>query len=509
MRPAVVLVIAASLLSIFTARPSNAQAGAASSPILRGQGGAGQVFDRTKIPPPGKPPGLRVPVWTKSRLVNGADLIVSERHDLPLVSFTITFVGGANQYEPADRRGLASLVAVMMSEGTATRSGDALSNALQLLGTRVDVNVGAESGSIGFVSTTGKLGGTLEIMTDILLNATFPSEALERLRASTLVALTQAKDQPNTIASNVFARTLYGDTHPYGQRATESAIKAISRDDVVNFHRTYFQPGRAIVTVVGDVDRRAIGETIERALAAWRPGGGRPAFDYPGPPLPRPMSIYLVDKPGAAQSVVALGNPGPPRSTRDYYALQVMNVILGGQFQSRLNFNIREQKGYSYGVRSSFAYGKGPGAFRTGGDIVTAKTDAALIEFMNELRGIQGSRPVTDEELQTAKDALIQRLPATFGSVGGISSALTTLLLEGLPDDYYENYQKAIAAVTKEDVVRVARRHIDLDHLNIIIVGDRAMIEAPLDATGIAPIVALDMEGDPLGTSASQAGRPK
>jgi zinc protease len=186
-----------------------------------------------------------------------------------------------------------------------------------------------------------------------------------------------------------------------------------------------------------------------------------------------------------------------------------MNVILGGQFQSRLNFNIREQKGYSDGVRSSFAYGKGPGAFRTGGDIVTARTDAALIEFVNELRGIQGSRPVTDEELQIAKDALIQRLPAPFGSVGGISSALTTLLLEGLPDDYYENYQKAISAVTTEDVVRVARRHIDLDRLNIIIVGDRATIEAPLEATGIAPIVALDIEGDPLATSASQAGRPR
>ena len=171
--------------------------------------------------------------------------------------------------------------------------------------------------------------------------------------------------------------------------------------------------------------------TIDKALAGWAKGGEKPTFTYPAVPTPRTTTIYLVDKPGAAQSTFAIGNPGPPRSTPDYYALQVMNTILGGMFQSRLNANIREEKGYSYGVNSSFSYGKGPGAFRAGGDIVSAKSDAALVEFMKELKGIVDTRPVTDEELTTAKDSLIQRLPGAFASVQGINGAITSIWTQG------------------------------------------------------------------------------
>jgi zinc protease len=177
-----------------------------------------------------------------------------------------------------------------------------------------------------------------------------------------------------------------------------------------------------------------------------------------------------------------------------------MNTMLGGMFQSRLNANIREEKGYSYGVGSAFSYGKGPGAFSADGDIVSDKTDEALIEFMKELRGILGSRAITDDELKTAKQSLIQRLPSAFGSVAGINNALTSLWTQDLPADYYQQYAKAVAAVTKDDVLRVAKKHIDLDRLAIVIVGDRASIEAPLKATGIAPITILDIEGRPQGT---------
>src|SRR5205814_584650 len=155
------------------------------------------------------------------------------------------------------------------------------------------------------------------------------------------------------------------------------SFKAITRDDVVAFHKAYFQPGRALITVVGDVNAAAAKDTVTKALAAWGKGGDKPTFQYPPVPERRPTTIYLVDKPGAAQSTFAIGNPGPPRNTPDYYAIQVMNTMLGGMFQSRLNANIREEKGYSYGVNSGFAFGKGPGAFRAGGDIVSAKTDAA------------------------------------------------------------------------------------------------------------------------------------
>ena len=455
-----------------------------------------QTFDRKQIPSAGKTPELRIPAWTTAKLANGAELVVSERHGLPLVSFTLTLVGGANQYETAGKRGLAALTAAMMREGTKSRSGEQLAVALQMLGTNVGVSVDDESGSLSFASTSDKFAATLDILADMIANPTFPADALDRLRAQRLIALTRANAQPRSIANRVYSRTLYGAAHPYGQEANEASIKAITHDDVVAFHKTYFQPGRAIITVVGDVTP-AVKATVEKALAAWPAGGERPAFTYPALPAAHPMTIFLVDKPGAAQSTFAIGNPGPPRSTKDYAALQVMNLMLGGHIQSRLSANIREEKGYSYGVSSSFAYGKGPGPFRAGGDIVTAKTDAALVEFMKELRGIQGARAITDEELAMTKDMLIQRLPGQFGSVGGINGAITTLMLQGLPANFYTTYVKDVSAVTRDDVVRVAKQYIDMDHLSIVIVGDRATIEAPLKASGIAPVVILGSDGNP------------
>ncbi|HUP40565.1 MAG TPA: pitrilysin family protein [Vicinamibacterales bacterium] len=456
-----------------------------------------QTLDRAKQPPIGKIPELRVPTWTKSKLSNGAELIVSEKHDLPLVSFSITFLGGTDQFETADRRGVGNLAAAMMSEGTKTRNGDDLSNALQLLGTNVSVGVAGESGSISFVSTSARFAQTLDILADMLVNSTFPPEALERLRAQRLVALEQAKAQPGSIASRVFPRVLYGDAHPLGQSSTERTIKAITRADVVDFHQRYFKPGRALITVVGDVTPAAVRPVIEKGLASWAPGGERPTFSFPSLPPAKPTTIYLVDKPGAAQSTFSLGLPGPARTTPDYYALQVMNTILGGMFQARLNANIREEKGYSYGVSSGFGFGKGPNPFRTGGDIVGDKSDAALVEFMKELRGILGERPVTEEEMNTAKESMVQRLPGTFASVTAINGAIAGLWLQSLPDNYYQQYTKSVMSVTAADVVRVAKQYLDLGHLAIVIVGDRKAIEEPLRATKIAPITLLDIEGNP------------
>ena len=456
---------------------------------------AQQKFDRKQQPPVGKPPVLRVPTWTTTKLSNGAQLIVSERRDLPLVSFTISFVGGSNQFEKGDKRGVASFTTAMLREGTTTRTGEQLALDLQLLGTNVAASVAGESGSISFLSTTEKFQPTLAILADMLLNPIFPAPALERLRGQRLVSLAQANAQPGTIGNRVFSRVLYGPDHPFGQEVNEASIKAVTRDDVAAFHKEYFRPGRAIVTVVGDVNPSAVKDTIEKALAGWNAGGQKPAFTYPGIPDARATAIYLVDKPGAAQSVVNIGIPGPPRNTPDYMALQVMNFILGGHFQSRLNANIREEKGYSYGVGSNFSYGKGPGPFRASGDIVSEKTDLALIEFMKELRGIQGGRPITDEEMRQAKESMVQRLPNQFSSVSAVGSAITSLYLQDLPLDYYQNYAKAVQAVTKEDVIRVAKQYVDVEHLNIVVVGDRKSIEEPLKKTGIAPIVILDAEG--------------
>jgi zinc protease len=470
--------------------------------VLMTAGAAAQQLDRAKIPAAGPAPQLRVPGWTKSKLANGADFIVSEKHDLPLVSFSITFMGGAHQVEPANKRGLAAVTAAMMLEGTATRDGEALSDALQLLGTNVQTGIAGESGAIRFTSTTATFEPTLKILADILQNPTFPAPALERQRAQRLVALTQAKAQATAIAATVFPRVLYGTGHPYGQATTEDTIKAITRDDLVALHKAYFRPARALVTVTGDITPAAAKGAVEKALGAWTADHAERAdtrFNYPAPPQPKATAIYLVDRPGAAQSSVSIGIPGPARNTADYYALAVANMMLGGHIQSRLSANIREDKGYSYGVRSSFDFGHGPGAFRASGEIVGDKTDLALVEFMKELKGLQGASPITEDELAMTKDALSQRLLATFASVNGIETAITTIWLQGLPDDYYQQYAKRIAAVTRDDILRVAKQYIDLDHLAIVIVGDRKSIEAGLKATAIAPIVILDNTGAATG----------
>jgi predicted Zn-dependent peptidase len=477
--------------------------GVLASPLVAQQPASKTVatLDRKVVPSAAKTPELHVPGWTSAQLANGAQLIVSPRHNLPLVSFTITFVGGANQFEPRDKPGLADFTSAMMSEGTTSKTGDQLSNALQLLGTGVSVNIGGESGSMGFLSTTDKVEPVLKILEDMLINPSFPAEALERLRARTLVSLTEAKDRTGAIAARVFPKVLYTDEHPYGRSLNEVSAKAITRDDLVAFHRAFFTPGRAIISVVGDVDPAAIRATVERVLAPWPAGGTKSSFAYPDVPQPKSTTIYLVDKPGAEQSSFLMGLPGPKRDTPDFFALQVLNTILGGQFQSRLNANIREQKGYSYGVSSAFGYGKGPGSFRAGGDIVTAKSDSALLEFVKELRGIRGERPVTDEELETAKDLLVQRLPQSFSSVGAVNGSIMNIYINELPQDYYQRYSGRVRAITKDDLTRVANKYVDVDHLAIVIVGDRKTIEEPLRKTGVAPIVFLDLDGKPIVTT--------
>jgi zinc protease len=312
------------------------------------------------------------------------------------------------------------------------------------------------------------------------------------------VNLAVAKDQPNAIASNVFAKVLYGDDHPYGRVVTKETVRAITHDDVLALYRTYFRPGRAVITIAGDVDTRVVRAQVEAALSAWQAGGDRPTFAYPAVPAARERTIYLVDKPQAAQSVFAIGEPGPARNTADYYALQVMNNLLGGLFQSRLNHDIREVKGFSYGVNSTFAYGRGPGAFRAGGGIVSAKSDSALMLFMTHLRGVRGELPFTDDEIKQGKESIIQSLPARLSTVNGIGAAISNIYIQDLPESYFRDLPAMIGAVTRDDLVRVARQYLDLNHLSIVIVGDRATIEGPLRATGIAPIRILDVAGNPV-----------
>jgi zinc protease len=453
----------------------------ASSPL------ASQKVDRTKQPAAGPKPTTKIPTWTKTKLANGAELVVSVKKTLPLVSFTIGFVGGATSYEPAAKAGLAAFTAQMLSEGTTSKSADEFSNAQQMLGINIGASIAPETGTIGFTALKDRLAPAIGLAADMMLNPRLPADALERIRGRTLVQLKQARDNPNAIAVNVFNKVTYGDDHPYGRSTTEQTVAAITRDDIVAFHKSYYQPGRAVISVAG-----------EKALTEWAPGGSRPDFKYPEPPPARARAIYLVDKQAAVQSVFRLGQVGPTRYTPDYYALEVMNMILGGLFQSRLNHEIREEKGFSYGVGSGFAYGRGPGSFRASGGIISTKSDSALILFMKHLAGVQGAIPFTDDEILQGKDALVQSLPETFSSVSGVRGAMSGVYLNDLGEKYYQEYAAKVNAVTRDDLVRVAKKYIDPAKMNLVIVGDRATIEEPLRKTGIAPIVRLDVDGKPV-----------
>ncbi len=468
------------------------------SVITAASGAAQGSVDRSTPPTPGKAPTLRVPTWTKTTLSNGAELIVVEKHDLPLVAFNLDFIGGAATYEPADKRGVAAFAGQMLSEGTTTKSADQLSDAQQLLGTSINASVGSEGGSVRFTSLKDKFEPALTVLVDMLLNSTYPDSALERIRGRTLVTLTQQKDEPNAIAANVFAKLTYGDTHPFGRVVTEQSVSAITRDDVVAFAKAYYQPGRAVITVAGDIKAADAKAAVEKALAVWPKGGERPTFEYGPLPTPSPRTIYLVDKPRAPQSVFSFGTPGPSRDTPDFYALSVMNQLLGGMFQSRLNHDIREVRGYSYGVGSGFAFGHGPGAFNAGGGIVSAKSDSALVRFMYHFNGVRGDSAFTADEMQVGKESLIQSLPGRFATVNGTAAAISSIFTQYLPETYWTDYAAKINAVTGADLERVAKQHIDLEHMNLVIVGDRAAIESSLRKTGIAPIKVLDVEGRPV-----------
>src|SRR4051812_34475650 len=285
-------------------------------------------FDRTAIPKPAPDPTAKIPTWTKTTLSNGAQLYVVERHSLPLISFSMTFVGGSNQLEPADKTGVGSFTASMMTEGTTLHSGDDLSNALQMLGTSVGFGIAGENGVVSFRSLKDKFEPTLAIMAEELLHPAFPDAALDRLKQRTVVSLRQNMDRTGGIAQVVYARLLYSTEHPYGRNMAEETVNRITRDDIVAFHKAFFQPSRAFITVVGDITPAAAKAKVEKALAAWTGTPAPVSFSYPAPPAAKPTTIYIVDKPGAAQSTFSIGLVGPPRSTQDYFALRAMNNLL-------------------------------------------------------------------------------------------------------------------------------------------------------------------------------------
>lgn len=454
-------------------------------------------FDRSIMPEPGPTPDFSPPPVQRRKLSNGLEVIVAERHELPILTLDLVVNGGAN-LDPEGKVGTAEMMADLLTEGTENLDAIELAGALSEIGASLRAGSGTESSSLALTTLTKHTDRAMELFTDVLRNPAFPEKELERLRKEKLAALLRRADSPTAIAGVVFPKILYSEAHPYGQIDTLETVQAITRKDVVGLFDRLFVPNNAALIVVGDTTPDEIVARLETALEGWEPGEP-PETTYPEPPSSRPLTVYLVDKPGAAQSVLSVGQVSVPRSTPDYFPLSVMNAILGGQFSSRINLNLREDKGYTYGARSSFAYGRGPGPFEAGASVQTEVTMPALVELMKEIRDITGPRPATSAELVFAKDRLIRGFPSRFETTFGVAGQLEDLVVYELPDDYFTNYQENIEKVTNEDVARVASKYLDPDHMTILIVGDRAAIEPELKTLKYAEVInALDANGDPV-----------
>ena len=451
---------------------------------------------QTDTAPPvlGPAPSVTLPPIDRRTLTNGMTLLVVEQHELPLADF-VRVIGSGTETDPDARGGLASLTAALLREGTTTRSAMQIADQLSFLGADVSSGSGWYLSQLSLHTTTAEMESALALFADVALHAAFAASEVERLKKQRLTDLLQSRDRPRDIADRVYAQALYGSAHPYGRPATgtEQSTKAIRATDVRRFFQTYYRPNNATLIVVGDVTPADVERRARALFGSWRRG------DVPATTYPRATSgatkptIFLVDKPGAPQSSIRIGEIGVARSTPDYFALMVMNTILGGSFTSRLNQNLREKRGYTYGAGSGFAMRRQPGPFVARAEVTGTKTDSSLIEFMNELRSIRDT--VSSTELARAKRYLELQLPGDFETTGSIAAQLVPVVVYGLPLDFYSSYVQRIENVTQADVQRVAREYVDPSKMAIVVVGDRASIEAGSRALGMGEVTLRDVNG--------------
>ncbi len=447
-----------------------------------------------KLPKPGPNPTFALPPIEKTKLANGLEVWMVEHRELPVLWMNLVLKTGQSN-EPADRTGVSGMVSQLLDDGTTKRSAGDIAAQLQAIGASVNSGSGWDSMNVTLQTLTKNLDAALDIYSDIIQNPAFPVSELESLRARSLIGLRQQRANPNAIANRAFNKVLYGD-HPYGRENNESTIKAITRDDLVKFYDATYRPNNGTLIVVGSFDKAALRAKLEDAFGGWKRGDISASSLPVIKPLEKP-GIYIIDRPGSAQSVVSIGQVGVDRLNPDYHAIQVMNAILGGEITSRISLNLREEKGYTYGAYSVWQYRRGPGPFRAGGDIQTAATKEAVIEFMKELNGIRGAMPATQRELEYNKQSIIRRFPSGFEVPGSISNLFTNLVVYGLPDSYFNDYIVKINAVTLDDVNRVAKKYLDPDKMAIVIVGDRKTIEPDLKEIEVwgATIRILDTDG--------------
>ncbi|HZT76246.1 MAG TPA: pitrilysin family protein [Vicinamibacterales bacterium] len=455
---------------------------------------AQQPPDRSHPPQPGPAPTLHLPAIQKQKLSNGLPVWIVEMHKVPVAQLNLVVLSGTSD-DPAGKYGAASMTAAMLAEGAGSRTSLELADAIDFLGADLGATAGVDASTVRLHVPVARLADALPIMGDVAERPTFPNDELERLRQQRLTSILEARDEPATIAAVTFSRVLYGREHRYGtmQMGTASTIKSMTTADLKGFYASAFRPDNAVLLAVGDLNAATLMPQLEKAFGAWKAAGAAHApTKLAEIAEPGARQIYLVDKPGAAQSQIRIGWIGVPRSTPDYFPIQVMNTILGGSFSSRLNMNLREQHGYTYGAGSGFDYRRAAGPFAASAGVQTDKTADALKEFFNELNGIR--KPVPTEELERAKNYVALRYPSAFETTGDMSRRLEDAIVYHLPDDYFANYVQHIQAVSAADVQRVADKYIQPDKFAVVVVGDRSKIEAPIKALNLGPITILTVD---------------
>ena len=448
---------------------------------------------RKNAPKPGPAGALHLPVPEKFKLSNGLTVLYSERSGLPLVAASLVLHAGSG-VNPVDRPGLASMTARMLQQGTTTRSALQIADRAADLGATLNSGAGTDTTGVSTRSLSRNFPDALELLADVALHPSFPQAEIERVRSERLTGIVQEKDEPFALAMRVLTSALYGPRHTYGypDSGTTESIKAISRDDVEHFWQQNYFPDDAALVVTGNIKLASLTPLLERRFGAWK--AGRPAPPALGSPETTDAKLILVDRPGAPQTTLVCFSMGLPRSTPDYVPAEVMNTDLGGLFSSRINMNLREAHGYTYGAGSAFVYHRAPGPFLVFSDVRTDVTAPATTEIFNELKRMRDTQ-MTPAELLLSKDSIARSLPGRFERGTEAAGTFAELFTYDLPLDYFSALPDRINAVTIEQTQAMAKKYIQPEKTIVLAVGDRAKIEEDIKKLNLGKVEIRDTDG--------------
>ena len=451
--------------------------------------------DRAAAPGAAAAPSFAPPTPSGTRLANGLHVVTVNRPGIPTVSVGLALDAGAVT-DPPDLPGAAHMVASMLPEGTRNRSSLDISDEMEFLGSHLATDASREVAIVNFEALAMHARSGLEIAADVVRNPTFPDHELERVRNERLTDLRRIQDLPTTIAARLSRALLYGPDTSYGHptSGTERSIEGISRERISDHFNRHLGPAGASLVLVGDLEDPALLDSVKSLFGDWEPQEKAGAHEVDESAGLSGGAIFVADKPGAPQSVVRVGHPTIPRVHDDYLAFMLLNYVFGGQFTSRINMNLREDKGYSYGYMSTIEWARGPSALLAGGSVQTGVTKEALMETLKEVSDIRGSRPVTRQEFDDARDGILRGFASRFETNSQIMQQVIGLTVFDLPLDYYSDFAAEVEALTLEDVRRAAVERLDEDGLTVVIVGDRETIEPGLREIGL-PVVPVDYEG--------------